>query len=378
MKTVFISNYFNHHQKPVSEKMNEISEYTFIQTEEMEEERKNLGWGETLPDYVEENYNCADFDMGADVYITGSAPKEMVKKIIKANKLMFRYSERPFKTKQNPLKYVPRIITWNMRNPMIKPLYMLCASAYTALDYSKFGLFRNRTYKWGYFPQHIVYDTDKLMVEKNTTEILWCGRFLPLKHADDVILVADRLKKEGYDFNLNFIGTGEMEQQLKDMVKQKGLDDCVWFLGVMRPEQVRQHMEKAGIYLFTSDKQEGWGAVLNESMNSGCAVVASHLIGSVPFLLENEKNGLVYQSGNVDMLYEKVKFLLDNPEKQRELGLAAYETIINEWNAEVAAQRFVNLAQHILDGEKHPELYASGPCSRAKIIKEDWLEGKRR
>ena len=374
MKVVFVSNYFNHHQKPLSDCMNKMTEYTFMQTEEMEEDRKNLGWGEDRPCYLQENYSGSYKDMNPDVVIVGSAPEVMVQQIIKTNRLVFRYSERPFKQKQNPMKFFPRVITWNRRNPMTKPLYMLCASAYTALDYSKFGLFRNRTYKWGYFPQHIVYDTDKLMAEKNTTEILWCGRFLPLKHADDVILIADKLKKSGYNFNLKFIGTGEMEQQLKSMVCQLDLEDSVQFLGSMRPEQVRTHMEKAGIYLFTSDKQEGWGAVLNESMNSGCAVVASHLIGSVPFLLENNKNGLIYQSGNVEMLYEKVKFLLDNPGKQKEFGKAAYETIIKEWNAEVAAQRFVNLAQHILDGEKQPDLYKSGPCSKAEILKEDWLK----
>jgi len=374
MKTVFISNYFNHHQKPFSDAMDKITEYTFIQTEQMSEARRRLGYGENLPHYVEENYDCGQIDMGADVYVTGSAPEEMVQRIIRNGNLMFRYSERPFKTKQNPLKFFPRFIRWHMRNPMTKPLYMLCASAYTALDYGQFVLFRNRTYKWGYFPQHIIYDVDRLMAEKDTAEILWCGRFIDWKHPDDAIKVAEKLKNDGYKFTLKFIGTGEMEQQLKDMAVKLDLGDCVQFLGTMRPEQVREHMEKAGIYLFTSDRQEGWGAVLNESMNSGCAVVASHLIGSVPFLLENEKNGLVYQSGDVDMLYKKVKYLLDNPEKQKKLGLAAYETIINEWNAEVAAQRFVNLAQHILDGEKHPDLYASGPCSRADIIKENWFK----
>ena len=33
-------------------------------------------------------------------------------------------------------------------------------------------------------------------------------------------------------------------------------------------------MEQADIYLFTSDRNEGWGAVANEAMNSACAMVA--------------------------------------------------------------------------------------------------------
>lgn len=376
MKICFISNYFNHHQKPFSNAMSEISEYIFIQTEKMEEKRKKLGWGENLPVYVAENYNCGKIDITADVYIVGSAPEKIVQQIIKENKLLLRYSERPLKKGMELKKYIPRLIKWNLQNLKSKHIYMLCASAYTALDYSKFGLFRNRTYKWGYFPQYIVYDVDKLLEEKNTTEILWCGRFIDWKHPDDAIRVAQKLKSDGYKFTLKFIGTGEMEQQLKDMTNQLCIDDCVQFIGSMSPENVRKHMEKAGIYLFTSDRQEGWGAVLNESMNSGCAVVASHLIGSVPFMMKNNKNGLIYRSGDVEMLYKKVKYLLDNPQQQKQLGQVAYKTIMDEWNADIAAERFVNLAQNILDGEKHPDLYASGPCSKAEIIREDWINNQ--
>ena len=125
--------------------------------------------------------------------------------------------------------------------------------------------------------------------------------------------------------------------------------------------------------MFTSDRQEGWGAVLNESMNSGCAVVASHAIGAVPYLMKHNSNGLIYKSGDIDALYQNVKYLLDHPEEQRRLGEAAYRTITEEWNAEIAAERFVNLAQHILDGDKYPDLYESGPCSKAEIIKDDWF-----
>ena len=82
-------------------------------------------------------------------------------------------------------------------------------------------------------------------------------------------------------------------------------------LGAMPPEEVRRHMEKADIYLFTSDFNEGWGAVLNESMNSGCAVVASHAIGSVPFLIKNGENGLIYENGNQLDLEKQVLRLLE-------------------------------------------------------------------
>lgn len=202
--------------------------------------------------------------------------------------------------------------------------------------------------------------------------MLWCGRFLAWKHPDDALTVARRLKEAGVSFTLKMIGTGELENCLRQTIQAEGLQNCVELTGPMPPEQVRDYMEKAGIFLFTSDRQEGWGAVLNEAMNSGCAVVASDAIGSVPYLVKDRENGLVYHSGSVDELFERVKGLLDHPAEQRRLGEAAYRTIADLWNAEIAAKRLIALSQAILDGDASPELFEDGPCSRAEIIREDW------
>lgn len=50
-----------------------------------------------------------------------------------------------------------------------------------------------------------------------------------------------------------------MKQQLQQMIREMDLSDCVKMLGAMSPAQVREHMERADIFLFTSDRNEGWG-----------------------------------------------------------------------------------------------------------------------
>ena len=109
---------------------------------------------------------------------------------------------------------------------------------------------------------------------------------------------------------------------------------------------------------------------MNEAMNSGCAVVASAEAGSTPFLIQNQENGLTYQSGDIETLYRLVTRLLVEPELARRLGMNAYETIVNEWNAEVAAKRLVLLAEKLLAGSTYS--FCSGPCSNASIVKDNW------
>ncbi len=375
MKVAFVSNYFNHHQKPFSDAMNKMcDEYIFVSTTEMSSERRSLGYGgDGTPTYVkfayvseDERKSCQEFVSSADIVIIGTASDRWIEDRIKNGKVVFRYSERPLKKGPETVKYLPRFIKWHLKNPSGKPIYMLCASAYTASDYRKFCLFKNRTYKWGYFPQTKIYEIDSLLSKKSTTSILWCGRFLDWKHPDDAIKAISRLKSEGYKFKLSMIGCGEFESTISDMIKENGLDDCVELLGSMPPDRVREYMEKSGIYLFTSDKKEGWGAVLNEAMNSACAVVASREAGSAPFLVNNGENGFIYESGNVDMLYQKIKYLLDNESEQKRLGRAAYHTITDKWNAEEASKRLLALYGEITKGEKYPDIYFDGPCSASK------------
>lgn len=61
----------------------------------------------------------------------------------------------------------PRMIKWHRWNPSNKPVYLLCASAYAAGDYAKMGLFRGKSYKWGYFPAALPYDTGTLLPQKS-------------------------------------------------------------------------------------------------------------------------------------------------------------------------------------------------------------------
>lgn len=386
MKLVFVSNYMNHHQRCLCDHFYRLlgKDFLFISTSAMREERKHMGYGyDEAPVYEvkwtgeseNERYIAGEI-LRADAVIAGSAPERLIFKRIREGKLTFRYYERPLRHGLEPVKYVPRFFKWHMQNPVNKPVYLLCASAFASSDYAKFGLFKGKAYRWGYFTQAKRYDVNRLFAGKNQTEILWCGRLLPLKHPQDVLEVAARLKKDGYDFTVNMIGAGPLEDSLRARIDDSGLSDCVRLLGAMTPGQVRTRMEQAAIFLFTSDRQEGWGAVLNESMNSGCAVVASHAIGSVPYLLRDGENGSVYTCGDVDMLYRKVRYLLDNPDEQVRLGLHAYETITALWNPEIAASRFVELSNQLLSGESPLSLYETGPCSRAEMINENWYQNE--
>ncbi len=387
MKIAFFSNYLNHHQFPVCETLYNLTkgQFRFIANMPIYAERLDLGYEDmNQKEFVirayEDSFQQAKalkWCLESDVMIFGSAPEKYAQMRIESGKPLFRYSERLFK---NGIihAYTPKSIK-NLYNKhgkhRNKPVFMLCASAYTAMDFHRAGVFEKKAFRWGYFPEVKLYeDIDGLITSKKKNTILWAGRMLDWKHPDDVIEVADRLKKDGYFFEVKMIGTGPMLETLENMIKERELSDYIQLTGAMSPDEVRRHMEESEIFLFTSDRNEGWGAVLNESMNSGCAVVASHIIGSVPFLIKNCENGFIYRDGHIDSLYKKVRFLLDNPEKRSEIGKNAYLTLANQWNPQNAAERFVKLAESVLKGEEKPDVFEDGVCSKAPLLRDGWFK----
>ncbi|MBO5411742.1 MAG: glycosyltransferase [Clostridia bacterium] len=383
MKFVFISNFFNHHQKPFSDAMYKRigNNYCFIETAKIREERLKMGWGEDIkPSYVKQNYldersraECQKLIDEADVVMYGSAPYELLTNRLKMGKLTFKYSERPYKTGCPYYKLFRHFMINSKKYRRYKNLYLLCASAYTSADFAKTFSFVNKAYQWGYFTEVKSYeDVNKLIQLKQPASILWVARFIPLKHPELAVDIAKRLKADGYTFKLNMIGNGELEKNIKQRIQDSGVSDCVEMLGAMKPEQVRGYMEKSQIFLFTSDRNEGWGAVLNESMNSACAVVVNHAIGSVPFLIKDGENGMIYKDGNVDELYAHVKKLLDDSSIREEMARRAYDTMISEWNPDNAAEKLLYLSNQILAGVAKPFPYVEGVCSKAKKLKDNW------
>ena len=161
----FFSNYFNHHQKALCDALAMIEDvdFFFVQTQPMEEFRKNMGWGvENLPSYVIDSYGSQQNHIAAlelskrsDLVIIGSAPEEYIKERLEENKLIFRYTERPLKEGVIK-KYIPRLhkkykeMHYKNRD---KNIYVLGASAYASYDYKLLDSYDGRVLEFGYFPE---------------------------------------------------------------------------------------------------------------------------------------------------------------------------------------------------------------------------------
>lgn len=386
MKTVFISNYINHHQIPFSDALyKRLGEnYHFIQTEPMEQERVDMGWGldsGKIPYVVfayQEEERCRRLVEEADLVLAGWTKRtDLFLPRLSSGKLTLRISERIYREGQWKAVSPRGLLAKYQEHVKFRrqPVYLLCAGAYVASDFSLIGAYPDKMLKFGYFPPLRRYEGDELFEKKRggkpgEMQLVWAGRMIALKHPEFVALLAKELKKEGYRFHVHLIGEGPMEGELRERIEADGLTDCFTFYGFLKPDEVRDVMEKCHIHLVTSNYLEGWGAVVNEGMNSGCCVVANEQIGAAPFLIENGRNGVTYPKGSREAFIKTVKGLFAHPKDVERMGRRACETIMNEWNAERAAQECLEFYEHWR--AKAVQLPQSGPFSRAPRLSARW------
>ena len=378
MTIVFISNFINHYMAPLIEELNKINgcRAFFVETVQLPDSLRKGGFRV----FQEEPYlikawqnessrqKMEELAHEADVLILGSGFKMLELKRLRQGKLTFEMSERPLKRGLINL-FSPRIFLTQLFYHLFfynKPLYMLCFSAFTAVDEYKLHAFKDKCYKFGYFPRIPECDIEKVLSSKpnGKIRIIWCARFIKWKHPELAIRLAERLVKDGYDFEINMIGSGILYDKINNMIREKGLSDYVHLLGNYPNDDVLKMMSRHHVFLFTSDKNEGWGVVLNEAMGQGCCPIAADEIGAVPFLLKDNYNGKVFKSNSLDALYVCTKELLDNPCQIMDYARNAYNTVKNVWNPVIAAQRLYGLSDVLLNNKLSNIL--DGPCSSAK------------
>lgn len=385
MKIVCISNILNHHTKPICDELFKIfgDDFIFIATTSYTADSLKGSSETTFVDvpYLMNIYNnkgkqklAHELCFKADVLIQQHAGDSFIRKRLKENKLTFRVSERIFKGKKGDflrkIKYILRNFPYKNKN-----LFLLAASAYASYDMNKCFSFKNKSYKWGYFPD--IRKDDKTVKTRKPSDKLkftWVGRFIDWKHPEVCLIVANFLQNWNIDFEMNMIGEGPLRKNIIEQIYKRGLQDKIKLLGKITNAEVQKYMADSTFFIFSSDKGEGWGAVLNEAMAQGSIPIASHEPGSVPFLIGDNKNGYIYEQGNVDSLERALWKIVHNKEHLNEVSTNAQDTIFEVWSAENAANNLLKLIDIIKQNSN--EKIEEGPGSVALPIDENGFLNK--
>lgn len=162
-------------------------------------------------------------------------------------------------------------------------------------------------------------------VEKRRFTICTLGRLVAVKGYDCFLRVANELVREGYMVDFWIVGEGVLENELKQMSIEFGLEEHVCFWGFQ--SNPYPFIEVADIFLSTS-KVEGYPLVICEALCLSKPIVATRIPGSMEILGESQY-GLLADCDD-HKLCQALRMLLDSAEE-----LAGYKQ-----RAEEGAKKF--------------------------------------
>ena len=168
----------------------------------------------------------------------------------------------------------------------------------------------------------------------NQKTLLYVGRVVEDKGVRLIIEAMKILKEQGFnDLRLDIVGTGEEEYvgQLKKMILDYGLSGQVNFLSQKSHEETVKLYSLYLIIVVSSIWDEPFGLVAIEAMASGCVPIVSDS-GALTEIVEDGKNGLVFQKGESKDLADKIKDLLQNKPFIDKLSHAAFSSVRQQFS----------------------------------------------
>ena len=126
---------------------------------------------------------------------------------------------------------------------------------------------------------------------------LCVARLSPEKNLERLIRSFSLYKAKGGNWDLVIVGSGPMDQTLKDLAAKAEISKNVFFMGWKQLDELPIFYALASCFILPS-VSEPWGLVVNEAMASSLPVLVSNKCGCIPELCHRGVNGFDFNPYN--------------------------------------------------------------------------------
>lgn len=172
---------------------------------------------------------------------------------------------------------------------------------------------------------------DKWNIGRNDAVIGIVSKLWDGKGHTTLIKAFKEVKNDIANARLVIVGEGYLEDKLRNLVDELGINDYVIFTGFQY--NVSELIACFDIAVLPSFF-EGMGRVLLEAMAMGKPVVASR-VGGIPDLVKDGVNGLLITPGNIEELANSMKRLLRDKSLASDIGKKGLKSVTDNFSSEI-------------------------------------------
>jgi glycosyltransferase involved in cell wall biosynthesis len=177
--------------------------------------------------------------------------------------------------------------------------------------------------------------------------LLLVGYMIPGKGVGATIEALAALGRR--DIALHIVGSGPREEAHRTHVKERGLDDIVFFHGYRQTPEMPSFYAFADVVLFPSFI-DVFGLVMSEGAAAGLPVIASPYSGGTVDVVEDGVTGIVVDPNDAARYAAAIARLADDPGLRRAMGAAGRDRAMRLLTPEVSAGRYLAAIERIVRG----------------------------
>lgn len=176
------------------------------------------------------------------------------------------------------------------------------------------------------------------------------------KNGIDVLLRALkelRIINTSLAIQLYILGAGELENTLKELSGNLGIDASVKFFGHVAPEKIHEYLAQADIFVRPS-RSEGLGSSFLEAMACGVPIIGTR-VGGIPDFLEDGETGLFCKVDDPGDLAEKIQHLFNDQTLYRKLSENGMKLVREKYQWETLAYQLSGIFYKLFSAFSHYE-----------------------
>lgn len=188
---------------------------------------------------------------------------------------------------------------------------------------------------------------DELGLPHNTPIVFAVGRMVYKKGFEYLIRAVPAILREHPNAKVVLAGGGDLEERLKSLVRQLGVEESVIMPGWVSRDKMPLYFSGCDLFVLPSvvDKQgnvDGLPNTLLEAMACARPVVATSVAG-IPLAVKDGDSGLLVPQKQPGELASAINLLLQSPRLRAQYGEAARRRVERELNWETTARTFIGL-----------------------------------
>ena len=199
--------------------------------------------------------------------------------------------------------------------------------------------------------EHMGIKKEKIKIIPNSTNtLIFCPRNVERKNR--IITVSRLTQKNGIEYliksmpevlkihpkvELDIIGYGPEENNLKRLVESLKIGNNVNFLGFIEHEKIPEYLCRSKIFIRPS-LEEGFGTAFIEAMACELLVIGTK-VGGITDIIIDKKNGRLFPPKNISKLSQIIIQMLDNEDLRKKLASKGLETVLDKFSEKIVLEQ---------------------------------------